>query len=64
MALVGDIEVVLTIRFSTPPGTQPQDAGKMIAANGIQIPLGLVQFVRHVNVDVVPVTGGPSLVAQ
>jgi hypothetical protein len=51
--LTGDVEVVLTIRFSTTPGTTPEQAARMIANTAINIPLGLTPHIKQVDVNVV-----------
>ena len=64
MAVIqGEFDVVLTIRFATQPGTLPDKAGMSIAANGVTVPLGLVQYVKNIDVSVVPsLEVGPKLV--
>lgn len=52
--LTADFEVVLAIRFSVPAGTSPEQAAKMLAHGGVNIPVSLIGHVRSVNVDVVP----------
>lgn len=53
--LTGDADVVLTIRFSTAPGVQPEQAAGMIS-NNIGIPLGLTPHIRQVDINVIPAT--------
>lgn len=50
----GTCEVVLTVRFAVPPGQDPVEAGKQVANAGAMIPIGLVRFVRHVDIKVEP----------
>lgn len=51
----GTWEVVLSIRIAVPPGQSPEAAGIQVANAGAMIPIGLVAFVKHVDVNVVPV---------
>lgn len=55
MGIISGQEVVLAIRFSLPPGTPPEHAGRMLSSGGVNIPLSLVNLVRRVDVAVVNV---------
>lgn len=54
--ITGDVDVVLSIRFSTTPGTTPEKAAQMIGNNAITVPLGLTPHIRSVDVNVIPAT--------
>lgn len=51
----GTFEIVLTVRIAVPPGQDPVEAGKQIANAGAMFPIGLVRFIKHFDVNVVPV---------
>jgi hypothetical protein len=51
--IVSDIEAIIAIRFSLPPGTTPEQAGKMLSQGGVNIPLGLYSYVKKIDVSVV-----------
>jgi hypothetical protein len=58
----GTHEVVLTIRYTVPPGQNPIDAGKQIQNAGAMIPVGLLSFVKDVQVQVLERQDKPKLV--
>lgn len=53
MAITGMVEAVIAVRLSLPPGTTQEQAAKMLSNGGVNLPLGLVQFVRKIDVAVV-----------
>jgi hypothetical protein len=53
--IVGDAECILAVRFALPPGTTPEQAGKMLSQGGVNIPLGLMSYVRKVDVAIVAI---------
>jgi len=53
VAIVSGKEVVLAVRMTLPPNTTPEKAVALLSQGGINIPLGLVQFVRSMAVGVV-----------
>ena len=56
------MEAVLVIRFAIPPGQSAEDAGKQIVNAGAMIPIGLVRFVKHYEVSIIPAQkAGPKL---
>ena len=58
----GTMEAVLVIRFQIPPGQSAEDAGKQIVNAGAMIPIGLVRFVKHYEVSIIPAQkAGPKL---
>ena len=55
MGIVSGKEVVLAVRMTLPPCTTPDRAVAMLSQGGVNIPLGLIQFVRSLSVGVVEV---------
>lgn len=53
MAIVSGFEIIVAIRIAMPPNVTPEQAGKMLSSNGVNLPIGLVQFVRKIDVAVV-----------
>lgn len=53
MSIVGTKEIILAVRIAIPPGVEPEQAVKSMSNNGMNLPLGLLQFVRSVHVEVV-----------
>lgn len=51
--LVSDFHVVLKIQVDVPPGLTREQAAKMLSQNGVNMPLGLLQFVRRVDCEVI-----------
>ena len=51
--LVSDLEAVMVVRFKLPPGTTAEQAGKMLSHGGVNIPLGLVNYIRYHTVAIV-----------
>lgn len=66
MALVeGTKEVVIMMRFSVPPGLQPEQVTAMISSSGISLALGLREYLKETTAvvqDVEPGVSGPKLV--
>lgn len=58
-AIEGTWEAVIIIRIAVPPGQSPEDAGKQLANAGVSLPIGLVRWVRHVDISIVPALDGP-----
>ncbi len=50
--LLGNYHVEMKILFDVPPGTTKEQAAKMLSQGGVNVPLGLLQFIRRVDVDV------------
>jgi hypothetical protein len=61
MNIVGTKEMILALRIAMPPGTSVEQAVNSVANNGLNIPLGLLQFVRSVHLEVVD-TGSPCTI--
>lgn len=53
MSIVGTKEIILAVRIAIPPGIEPEQAVKSMSNNGMNLPLGLLQFVRNVHIEVV-----------
>ncbi len=53
MGIITGKEVVLAVRMTMPPNITPERAVAMLSQGGVNIPLGLVQFVRSMTVGVV-----------
>lgn len=51
----GTNEAIVAIRFRLPPGMNVEQAGKMLSQGGINIPLGLLNNVRKVDVAIIAV---------
>jgi len=46
-------EIVLAVRFELPPNITAEKAVALLSQGGLNVPLGLVQFVRKIDVAVV-----------
>lgn len=53
MGITGTVEAIIAVRLSLPPGTTEEQAAKMLSHGGVNIPLGLVGFIRKIDVAVV-----------
>lgn len=53
MSIVSGKQVVLAIRLELPPNIAPEQAVQLLSQGGVNIPLGLVQFVRQTVLGVV-----------
>jgi len=53
MNILGTKEMVLALRIAIPPNTSIEAAVNSLANNGLNVPLGLLQFVRSVHLEVV-----------
>lgn len=53
MGIISGQEIILAVRFTLPPGTPPEQAGRMLSQGGVNLPLSLVQLVRRIDVAVV-----------
>lgn len=53
--ITGVSEAILSIRLALPPGTTPEKAIGMLSQGGVNLPLGLVNFVRQIHVEIVDV---------
>lgn len=51
--LTGAFEVVVAVRVALPPNVTPQQAVQMLSNNGVNVPVGLLQFVRQVHTEIV-----------
>jgi len=51
--IVGRFEIVLAVRIALPPNVTTEQAITMLSNNGINMPLGLLQFIRQVHTEVV-----------
>lgn len=66
--LVSDFHVVLKIAIDVPPGLPREQAAKMLSQTGVNVSLGLLQYVRRADCEIVegPVPtetgGGPRLI--
>lgn len=54
MAIEGTQDVLVTLRFRIPPGTDATKAASMIGQNGISITSGLLTSCKEMNVEIVP----------
>jgi len=61
MNIVGTKEMILALRIAVPPETSVEQAVNSLANNGLNVPLGLLQFVRSVHLEVVD-TGSPCTI--
>jgi hypothetical protein len=61
--LVGEYLVEMNVVFSVPPGTTRERAAQMLSQGGINVPLGLLQYVRSVNINVVDAPVGEQEVS-
>lgn len=61
MGLVSDFHIAVTIIVDVPPGTSRDQASRMLVNSGISMPLGCLQLVRRVDVDV---REGPAPAAE
>lgn len=51
--IVGTAEIIVAIRVAVPPGVTPEAALKMMANNGLNMPVGLLTLVRQVHAEIV-----------
>lgn len=51
--LVGDYLVEMKLVFSVPPGTTRERAAQMLSQGGVNVPLGLLQYIKSVDINVV-----------
>jgi hypothetical protein len=55
VGIISGKEIVLAVRMTLPPETPPERAAALLSQGGVNLPLGLVQFVRTITVAVVEV---------